>query len=650
MQSRAATLESAPPPSAARVASPADIGYRPEIDGLRAVAVLPVVLYHAGLAGFDGGFVGVDVFFVISGFLITSILKREIDAGRFSLLGFYERRARRIVPALFVMSAVTAYVAYRLLPPEQVVEVGKGLVAVALFVSNIYFWAHAGYWDAAAREHPLLHTWSLGVEEQFYIVFPWLLAGLRRWAKPRAVPLVLGAIAAVSLAGSVWAAAAAPQAGFYLSPFRAFELMIGALLVYAPSVAAPPGWVREAASGLGLALIAAAVVLFSEATPFPGAAALVPCVGAALAILGGGASGGGRLLSLPPMRFVGLISYSLYLWHWPLIVFAKFALGRPFTLAEQAGLVAASIVAATLSWAFVERPFRRRGKGFPGRRTAFGLVGAFVLLALLGAQQAIVNHGWPNRLPGGMAAIDVSGGDDYAERTCMLGGDQPPIAWQASRCVIAGGGAERVLWWGDSFAGQYRPALEALGARLPFSPVLYSYAGCAPAFGFKPPISPQCPAFNEAAWGLISENHVRVVVLAARWEAALKRGLDLKDLTRTVEALRAHGLTVVVVGESPVFASNGARLFAWRRLGSHGPAPSAAVIYPPDLNARVKAAAPGVIFVDPSQPFCTVGKCRLGEGRTAYFVDEGHMTRAGGLLALSAIEPAVAAAVASAPR
>jgi peptidoglycan/LPS O-acetylase OafA/YrhL len=624
--------------------------YRPEIDGLRALAIAPVVLFHVGFSVFRGGFVGVDVFFVISGYLITGILQRSLKARRFSLIRFYERRARRILPALIVVSAAIAWLSYRLLPPRELIDAAQSLVWVSLFASNIYFYLHSGYWEAAAREHPLLHTWSLGVEEQFYIIFPLALWALDRRLGPRATRLALVLLGAVSLMLSLWAATNAPQAGFYLLPFRAFELMIGGALAYG-SVAAPRRrWAREALAAGGVALIVTAVAAYSQATPFPGLAALVPCLGAAMVIHAGagGPSAVAAAIGSAPLRFVGRISYSLYLWHWPLIVFAGLWLGRPFSLAEKLALVLAAIGAATFSWLLVERPFREGGRLGKSPVLA-GLAVSVVAAAGLGAHQAQVKHGWPNRLPPFVNQIDAAERPNMGDGVCFLPRETPPSAWKADRCLIEGRSPERVLLWGDSFAAQYRPALEQSRGELPFSILQYTYAGCPPVFGFRPPIAPRCDAFNGEVFKITAANQVRTVVLAARWSAAQEAGMRLSALTQTVRALQARGLTVVVVGQSPVFAGNAARIFAWRRLRDTARSPAEPVVLPPDLNDRLRVASAGARFVDPMAALCEGELCRLGQDRTPYFIDEGHLSVAGAKVTLRLLVGPIAGAVRAAP-
>ncbi|HEY6579235.1 MAG TPA: acyltransferase, partial [Rhizomicrobium sp.] len=349
-------LPHAEPVEARTVVSPSCRGhaYRPEIDGLRALAILPVVLFHYGAPGFRGGFVGVDVFFVISGYLITSLIQGEMEDGAFSLARFYERRVRRIFPALFAMLAVVSAAALIWFFPVDLVRYAQSLFATAVFGANFEFWREAGYFDAVANQKPLLHLWSIAVEEQFYLLFPALLLALRR-VSPRARRAAIGGVLVVSFALGAWGVAAAPVATFYLLPARAWELMLGALLALGAFRAPKSRIAAETLALAGLALIAASVFAFTSQTPFPGPAALAPCLGAALVILAARPenSFAGKLLATRPLVFTGLISYSLYLWHWPVFVFATYIGFREPSGAESALLIALSFALAVISWRYV---------------------------------------------------------------------------------------------------------------------------------------------------------------------------------------------------------------------------------------------------------------------------------------------------------
>ncbi|WP_420458039.1 acyltransferase family protein [Neolewinella sp.] len=353
--------------------------YRPELDGLRAVAVVPVILFHAGFSLFGGGFVGVDIFFVLSGYLITGILCRQLDAGTFSLITFYEKRARRILPALFTVMAVTLPFAWAWLMPSDMMDYAQSLVAVSTYASNILFWLEAGYWDTSSELKPLLHTWTLAVEEQYYVLFPlFLMLMWRRIGRQWAFPLLLVS-ATLSLILAQWGTTRFPDAAFYLLPTRGWELAIGASISFLstqqPGLAAALVSNRrrnELLSSLGLAAILYSVFCFDEANPFPGLYALVPTLGAAgIIVFASPLTWVGRLLSLRPAVTIGLISYSAYLWHQPLFAFTRqHSLEEPTPLL-MLGLSALVLPLSYLSWKYVENPFRDKGRY--GRRTIFTL-------------------------------------------------------------------------------------------------------------------------------------------------------------------------------------------------------------------------------------------------------------------------------------
>jgi len=550
--------------------------YRPDIDGLRAVAVLAVVLYHLGGFGVTGGYGGVDVFFVISGFLICGILKAEIAQGRFSLATFYERRCRRIFPALFAVLAVTTIAAVAVLLPRDLRDFGESLRSVAAFVANYYFARKTGYFDAAAEEKPLLHLWSLSVEEQFYIFFPLLLMLVARYRPKWCVP-VFATAAAASLALSAHLVASDPARAYFATPGRAWELLVGVLVTYA--VAPRARIAREGLAALGLALIAYGCFVYTDATPFPGPSALVFCVGAGLVIVAG--SGGptlaGRLLSTPPMVGIGLISYSLYLWHWPLIVFLRYRFQQVFEadgsmpIGLQLALLAASVLLAYLSWRFIEAPFRRAKAR---RSRVFAWFGGLTA-ALLGISLALtISRGLPSRWPADVLSL-IDETELRKSSLCLpvdAGSGWPRGVCRAGNSAVA----PTTLLWGDSHAQFYTNVMHAEAVRTGQGLLVAAIGGCPPMTGIVLEGRSKAEACHELADAVVRQvatQGIRRVVLAARWayyvegsryggeagEPAIlsARGVENNQsivetqLEATVKAIAATGAEVVLLGPVP---------------------------------------------------------------------------------------------------
>ena len=398
------------------------VKYRPDIDGLRAIAVLSVVLYHFGIGGLQGGFVGVDVFFVISGYLITRIIHSEMQRGEFTLARFYERRARRIFPALFVVLLATMAAGLWILLPSDLAWLGKASVATVLFASNVLYLLKSGYFDSSAEFNPLLHTWSLGVEEQFYLGLPLLMLLVGRfWT--RGLGKVLAICAVLSFIACVVVQPLNFKATFFLSPFRAWELLLGSLL----GIGAVPA-IRHAAARNGLAFVALCALLGSVAfmgggIDFPGWKVGIPVSATAL-LLHVGSSGGSRVssaLSWRPLVFVGLISYSLYLWHWPMLVLAKYRSGmEPLSPVTSLVLLALVLLFAVASYYLVERPFRKAGRGAPGlsQRQVFA-ASTVAAVALLAVGLSFAREGgFPARVPAEVAILDQARSAQYPFAKC----------------------------------------------------------------------------------------------------------------------------------------------------------------------------------------------------------------------------------------
>lgn len=362
--------------------------YRPEIDGLRAIAVLSVILFHAGFETFSGGFVGVDIFFVISGYLITSIILREASAGTFTLRHFYERRIRRILPALFFMLLVCLPAAWLWLLPHELNDFGDSLVAVSLFGSNFLFWQQSDYFSADAELIPLLHTWTLAVEEQYYLLFPLLFIALWRFGK-KPLLIAIAMIALSSLAFSEWAWRHYPALNFYLLPSRAWELLAGALCAFylqqSPQKRDQTNLWKTGLALLGLGMLFYSILFFDQDLPFPSLATLLPIIGSVLVICFTQADTYiGKWLSVRPMVWVGLISYSAYLWHYPIFAFTRLqSLNEP-SLIVMTGLSLLTLLIAFLSWKFVEQPFRQKQvQTSTSPYTVFGIAAAVSLLFII---------------------------------------------------------------------------------------------------------------------------------------------------------------------------------------------------------------------------------------------------------------------------
>jgi peptidoglycan/LPS O-acetylase OafA/YrhL len=424
--------------------------YRPEIDGLRAVAVLPVLMFHAHVPGFSGGYIGVDVFFVISGFLITTLLLQDLEQGRLSLRGFYGRRARRILPALIVMLLATLPFAWMWMLPSQLADFGKHLVATVFFMANVVrLLLDGSYFDTLAETKPLLHVWSLSVEEQFYFAYPLALIVLwrlpRRWLVP-----ALALCAAISFAMAVWAVEAKPRAAYYLLPTRAWELLAGAL---AATVCLRATFTPRPALALsGLAAILFAVVWLDEDSGIPGLAALLPVLGSvAILIHARAGSLTHRLLAFRPLVGIGLISYSLYLWHQPVLAFARLRLQSASSPWPAVGLLVLVFALSWASWRFVERPFRRDGFAL---WPSIGLAGATAAVVVF-AGLVTVWQGAFWRFP--TEVQDQIGAADWSHR-CLFQTSDGPITFPQPDCVFGDGG-RKVAVVGDSLAASLMPGI-----------------------------------------------------------------------------------------------------------------------------------------------------------------------------------------------
>jgi peptidoglycan/LPS O-acetylase OafA/YrhL len=476
--------------------------YRPDIDGLRAIAVLGVVIYHSGFDIVSGGYVGVDVFFVISGFLITTIIIREIAEGAFSLANFYERRCRRILPASIVTVAASLIAGYFLLETRDMGNLAHSAIANNLFLSNIFFYLQTGYFDAAAELKPLLHTWSLSLEEQYYVVTPLLLILIARFCQRKYLRIVVP-IGIASFAACVYWTTENQPAAFYMLTTRGWELLIGSILAIATIPRVSSKAAMQTLATFGLVLILVSMFLFDDQTVFPGAAAALPTLGTAILIYTGttDATLVNRALSLRPLVFVGLISYSLYLWHWPIIVYSNYLKGVALTQLESAVLLLAIFGISVLSWRYVETPFRRK-QLCAKRKNLFVVSGgatAVLIVASLFATGTVVDIEWRH----------WRGCENVEER----------IAENQGLCVVGDAGVEpSFMFWGDSQARALFSATKASAERVGRTGYVASKPGCAPLLGIERVGRTGCFEFNETMRSYIEERpELETVILMAHW-------------------------------------------------------------------------------------------------------------------------------------
>ncbi|NML08803.1 acyltransferase [Sphingobium sp. AR-3-1] len=603
--------------------------YRRDIDGLRALAILPVLLFHAHVPGFSGGYVGVDIFFVISGYLITGIIAREVDDRRFSLARFYERRFRRIMPALALMIMAVLGCAAWLYLPGDLEGVPRSALAATLFASNLWFFTDTGYFSGGADVKPLLHTWSLAVEEQYYIGFPILLMLLARHA-PRWRTGVVAAIAAGSLALAIVMQRDTSGFTFYLLPTRAWELFAGALLALGAAPVVRARWLREAIAGCGLVAIVLAVALYDRTTTFPGVTALPPVLGSAALIHAAPGTRIGRMLGWRPLVGLGLISYSLYLWHWPLIVFTEYATDLPLSGGTQVAVIAASLLAGTLSWRFVERPFRVSQR--VPRRAIFLFTGAAMGLLCVMALALLAMGGWPSRFAPRVLA-QMAGQQDFAptRKSC-----HDTFMRNATPCMLGAAVPPDAMLWGDSHGVELVYALSLDAKAQGRSLIERTTSSCPPVLVYQAKDT-RCAAANQAAYDAIrADPGIRRVYLAAFWaNGVFDDTAFVRQLDRTIAAIRGLGRQVVLIGPVPPQPFDVPRRLA--HLAQAGQLEQARGIDRAYVEARTghlralfaRWQARGVSLIDPVAALCPTGTCAIErDGKPLYF-DSHHLSTAG---------------------
>lgn len=632
--------------------------YRPEIDGLRAIAVLAVVLFHADL-GFSGGYVGVDVFFVISGFLITALIIKDLEQGSFLLAAFWERRARRILPALVVVTIAILAGGWFLLLPSDLQSLGRSTSALAVFSANIHFWLDSGYFAEPSEEKPLLHMWSLAVEEQFYFVVPLVSLGAWKWGALRSRPRLLilfGAAFALSLALSILRVGSNPSSTFFLLPTRAWELLAGSLLALLPPVFVnAPIWIRQIASALGLGLLIWPIFAYDKDTVFPGAAALPPCMGAALVIWSNGASQTlvGKLLALRPVVFVGLISYSLYLRHRPLFAFGTYWSIGATPLNQRLLLLVGGFLLAVVSWRYVETPFRKRR--ILGSRRAILTASAAALVVVFSIGVILnISQGFPQRLSS-EARSYADGKLDSAfihelTNVDVAQGNLVPLGVDA-------GTPPTMLVWGDSHAMAAMVAFDSFLKEQNRSGRAVTRSQQAPVLGFHRSDRRSRASsleFNENVLEWLKKNAVQDVVLAGYWKFYTRDAngpsaenspiVDplvysemIAGLLRTIEQIKSTGARPWILLDVPVHSFDVPQLLTRSVIFKQNFIPLCSKpdgtngIGGTDLETIRRIEESGAQVIDPRPRFldATGSYYRITDQQAALYYDSNHLTTKG---------------------
>ncbi|WP_339908597.1 acyltransferase family protein [Symmachiella dynata] len=621
--------------------------YRPDVDGLRAIAVVLVVLFHAGL-GFPGGFIGVDVFFVISGFLITGLILKQQDSGNFSLTNFWIRRIRRIIPAVTVMVITVLVAGYFLLLPSDYADLGSSTIAQQLMLSNVYFWQNTGYFDGPADLKPLLHTWSLAVEEQFYLFYPFLLIFLHRFGR-RTTIIAIGLLALGSLAVSQYGVENHRSATFFLLPTRAWELLIGGLICFLPKPTRIKPKILVICSWLSLGAILGAGWSYTSTTPFPGLAALVPCVATAALIYANSLqqSFPAAVLASRPFVVVGLTSYSLYLWHWPILAFLRYRFGQELSMPTISAALCSSVVLGFFSWRCVETPIRQK-KLFASTYITIGTAVSFLAVICLSGV-VIQSSGLRSRFSGEFLAvveIPYAGHDAGAKGSVDEGWTLPVIGE-----VDGDASTPKFVLWGDSFSKCLSSLVDEVAAE-------HGISGYDAGLGGTPPLigswtgtenSRKANAFNDFVLKTCNASSVDWIILFAAWDIhangmshlrdeksgnsfeAFKRGFE-----HTLSEAEKSEITVVVILQHPYQRKNvpskvARQVLSGRTGNVYGVSRSDHLTYQEKTRGYFASLGDRIVLVD-ADKYCfdSVNDLSLiGRDHVPYYSDGGHPSREG---------------------
>jgi len=606
------------------------ITYRPEIDGLRAIAVLPVVLFHSGIDFFSGGFVGVNVFFVISGYLITKIIYSETQNGTFTITRFYQKRLDRLLPVLVAVLLFVAVMAYFTSPPQELASIAKSILAALTFTSNVFFWLESDYFAASAFTLPLLHTWSLGIEEQFYIFFPLLLIITY---KLKIHKLAITAAAITSFLIALYFIKSSPPATFYLLPSRAWELLLGSLL----ALNLLPRINSTAASNIistaGIIAITASVLMLSKSSVFPGINALPPTIGAMLIIHATSHPQNliKKILSLKPFTLIGKASYSVYMWHWPIIVFYGLIYGFPTSTAEKFALATATLATGFISWRLIEGRTRGRLARLAPAKTFFISFLACVPLLIFGVVSAAYN-GLPQRVTPEVIASEKMV-NDFSEfrSSCHISLSRGQDKDYTDYCILGDRAFEpSIAVWGDSHGVEIAAALGEVIQQEKKSLKQITYSACPPLVGVVKANRPACSAHNEAILSSIqNDENITTVVLTMyyppnkHWSDEYTRGL-----AQTVEALSNSRKQIIVMYPLPQTTDGAPSMIARSiMLGRSSYISESTDYFLQDHSASIAAlnalSSPTLKKLETWKLFCKQ-QCFLGDADGSFFFDAHH--------------------------
>lgn len=648
--------------------------YRADIDGLRAVAVLPVILFHAGYSWIPGGFVGVDVFFVISGFLISSILFREMEQQQFTFLRFYTRRALRIIPALFIMLVITQLAAYFFLLPDEYIHLSTATLASISFVPNIYFWTSTiPYFGVDLATHPLLHTWSLGIEEQFYILFPALLLILHKYGTRKIMLHTLLAIFTISLILTSLFSSDFTQFTFYMLPTRAWELLAGVLLGIGFVPAIHNKTIANLGAVIGLSLIIGTMLLLDEHSIFSNLNIVYPVLGTVLIIHCNTSviTVVSWLLKRQLLVFIGLISYSLYLWHWPVTVYTHMITD---TNISRLFIVALSFLLAIISFQFVETRFRKKPINTNARSAAYKL-GTLGVITIGIAVVVISQHGLPDRIPQSAFQVATTSNFENEDKQCRAFSENTLSKEMGKLCLLGKSNTEpQFILWGDSHAQALSHAFHLAALKTGTSGYLISNSGCRPLTGVYRKHKKKCLKFNKATLEFIKTiTSIEEVFLAGYWRVPLtttgydnqnfyimddvtqtssaveNRLVFRRGLLRTIKQLKDHRITIIedIPEIGSQFGKSIANHFirqAWFGISSKHPIEFKRIKdkYEQEFNSAIASLPENSEILKIKPWLCHEMSCPLISDGKLIYADGDHLSQHGASMLVPAIMPYMA--------